>query len=41
MKPKIITWNVRGLNELNKRLRIKGLIREWKVDVVCLLETKM
>jgi hypothetical protein len=28
MKPKIITWNVRGLNELNKRLRIKGLIRE-------------
>jgi len=41
MKPKIRTWNVRGLNEQNKRLRIKGLIREWKVDLVCLLETKM
>jgi hypothetical protein len=33
MKPKIVTWSVRGLNELNKRLRIKGLIREWKVDL--------
>jgi hypothetical protein len=41
MKPKILTWNVRGLNELNTKLRIKGLIREWKVDLVCLLETKM
>jgi exonuclease III len=41
MKPKIITWNVRGLNELNKRLCIKGLLREWKSNFVCLLETKM
>jgi len=41
MKPKILSWNVRGLNELDKRLRIKGLIRDWKVDVVCLMETKM
>jgi hypothetical protein len=26
---------------LNKRLRIKGLLREWKADFVYLLETKM
>jgi hypothetical protein len=32
-------WNVKGFNALNKRLRIIGLLREWKVDVVCLLET--
>jgi exonuclease III len=41
MKPKIIMWNVRGLNELNKRLWIRGLIRYWKADIGCLLETKM
>lgn len=41
MKPEIVMWNVRGLNELNKRLRIKGLLRDWKADIVCLLETKM
>lgn len=41
MKLKILSWNVRGINELDKRLRIKGLIREWKVDLVCLMETKM
>jgi hypothetical protein len=26
---------------LIKRLRIRGLLRDWKVGVVCLLETKM
>jgi exonuclease III len=41
MKLNILSWNVRGINELDKRLRIKGLIREWKVDLVCLMETKM
>jgi exonuclease III len=41
MKLKILSWNVKGINELNKRLRIKGLIRDWKVDLVCLMETKM
>jgi hypothetical protein len=25
MKPKIIAWNVRGLNAFKKRLRIRGL----------------
>jgi hypothetical protein len=31
----------RGLNVLNKRLGIRGLLREWKADVVYLLETKL
>jgi exonuclease III len=41
MKLKILSWNVRGINELDKRLCIKGLMRDWKVDLVCLLETKI
>ncbi|KAG6652145.1 hypothetical protein CIPAW_06G163400 [Carya illinoinensis] len=41
MKPKIVSWNVRGLNESNKRERIKNLLREWRADIVCLQETKL
>jgi hypothetical protein len=41
MNHKIISWNVRGLNERNKRLRISKLLRLWKVDIVCFQETKM
>jgi hypothetical protein len=41
MKNKIISWNVRDLNERDKRLRISNLLRLWKVDIVCLQETKM
>ena len=41
MKHKIISWNVRGLNVREKRLRICNLLRLWKVDIVCLQETKM
>ena len=41
MKPKIIVWNVRGLNAFKKRLWIRGLLKEWKADIVCLIETKM
>jgi exonuclease III len=40
MKPKILSWNVRGLNLVEKRMKIKSLLREWKVDV-CLQETKV
>ena len=32
---------MRGLNAFKKRLRIRGLLKEWKADVVCLIETKM
>ncbi|KAF5469057.1 hypothetical protein F2P56_013157 [Juglans regia] len=41
MKPKIVSWNVCGLNEVEKHLRIQHLLREWKVDIVCLQETKL
>ncbi|KAG6663959.1 hypothetical protein CIPAW_02G057800 [Carya illinoinensis] len=41
MKPKIISWNVRGLNDASKRLQVKNLLREWNADIVCLQETKL
>ncbi|KAG6651554.1 hypothetical protein CIPAW_06G120200 [Carya illinoinensis] len=41
MKPKIISWNVCGLNEVNKRLHIKNLLRDLRADIVCLQETKL
>ena len=41
MNVKIIFWNVRGLNEQDKRPRVRNLIRKWGPDVVCLQETKM
>ncbi|XP_042952212.1 uncharacterized protein LOC122289294 [Carya illinoinensis] len=41
MKPKILSWNVRGLNDPNKRLKVKNLLRDWKADVICLQETKL
>jgi hypothetical protein len=41
MTPKISMWNVRGLNAIEKRLEIRGLLRDWKADIVCLVETKM
>ena len=41
MKPRILSWNVRGLNDPNKRLRVKNQSRHWKLDIICLQETKM
>ena len=41
MKLKMISWNVRGLNDHQKRLAAKNLLWEWKCDVVCLKETKI
>ncbi|KAG2671361.1 hypothetical protein I3760_14G131900 [Carya illinoinensis] len=41
MKPKIVSWNVRRLNEDSKRLQIRHLLHEWKADIVCLQETKL
>lgn len=38
---KIILWNVRGVNDSKKRGIIKGCLRRWKSDVICLQETKM
>lgn len=41
MKVKILSWNVRGLNESKKRGIIKSLLMKWKADIVCLQETKI
>jgi hypothetical protein len=40
MKPKILSWNAWGLNEGDKRLKVRNLIRQWKTDIICLQETK-
>ena len=41
MKHKILSWNVRGLNEGKKRSRVRWLLSQWKVNIVCLQETKL
>ena len=41
MNLKIVSWNVRGLNDRDKHLRVRNLIQLWKADVVCLQETKL
>ncbi|RVX05355.1 hypothetical protein CK203_013653 [Vitis vinifera] len=41
MKLRVLSWNVRGANDSEKRKVIKALIKSQKVDVVCLQETKM
>lgn len=40
-KIKLLSWNVRGLNEKDKRLAVRQSILIEKSDVVCLQETKM
>ena len=41
MNLKIVTWNARGLNDGSKRLRVRNLIKRWRVDLVCFQETKL
>ena len=41
MKIKILSWNVRGANNPEKRKVIKQFIRDQRVDLVCLQETKV
>lgn len=41
MKPRIISWNVRGLNDRAKCSRVGNLLRSWRPDLVCLQETKL
>ena len=38
MNLKIISWNVRGMNEKDKRLQIRNLIRIWQANVIWLQE---
>ena len=41
MTVKIISWNVRGVNDPDRRKIIRNFIRNQKVDLVCLQETKI
>jgi exonuclease III len=40
-KIKIITWNVRGINDKSKRSLIRNFIKSENPDIVCLQETKL
>ena len=41
MKIKILSWNVRGVNNPEKRKVIKRFIRDQQVDLIFLQETKV
>ena len=41
MNLKLLSWNVRKLNNPHKRDTVKNLLKEWKCDVVCFQETKL
>ena len=41
MSLQLLSWNVRGLNNPQKREVCKNLPKEWKCDVVCYQETKL
>ena len=41
MKLGLLSWNVRGANDCEKRNVIKTLINDQNVDLLCLQETKM
>ena len=40
MRLRILSWNVRRVNDRDKRNLIKNVIKTQKVDLVCLQETK-
>ena len=41
MNLKILSWNVRGLNDRDKQLQVRYLLKLWGTDVICLQETKL
>jgi exonuclease III len=38
---KILSWNVRGLNNPAKREDVRQAISSFKADLICLQETKL
>ncbi|XP_026459289.1 uncharacterized protein LOC113359946 [Papaver somniferum] len=38
---KIIWWNIRGLNDLNRRDIVKKKVRDWRPSILLLQETKL
>ena len=41
MNLKIVSWNVCGLNDRDKRLQVSHLLKMWKADIACLQKTKL
>ena len=41
MNLRLLSWNVRGLNNPQKIEVCKNLLKEWKCDIVCFQETKI
>ena len=41
MNLKLMSWNVRGANDSNKKKLIKSFVRKQKVDLLCIQETKI
>ena len=41
MRIKILSWNVRGANNAEKRKLIQTYVKMQKVDLVCIQETKL
>ena len=41
MTLRLLSWNVRGLNNPQKREVCKNLLKEWMYDIVCFQETKV
>ena len=41
MSLRLLSWNVRGLNNPQKREVCKNLLKKWKCDIVCFQETKL
>ena len=38
---RVLSWNVRGLNDSAKRASLRNLLRDWNCDLVCVQETKL
>jgi len=38
---RLLSWNVRGINDLDKKVLLKSFLRKWKCDLGCLQEIKM
>ena len=38
---RLLSWNVRVINDRDNKVLLKRFLRDWKCDLVCLQETKM
>lgn len=41
MKLKIMSWNVRGAKDGKKRKLVKAMVRQFRLDLICLQDTKI